>query len=257
MNGPAEVAIAIAIGLVAGMLSGLFGVGGGIVMTPALQILLGTRGIVALATPLPVIIPTAITGAITYLKAGELDKRAAGWMIVGGLPASAAGAALTEVIETPLLLIATAALLAWQAIGLLRGGRQTDSTRRREPSAGAFLAIGILAGFVSGLLGIGGGIVMVPLMAGWLGLPLRRALGTSLAAIIGLVIPGTIVHAMLGNIDWGIFLAITAGAVPGARIGARIALGTAERTLRLLVGSFMALVAVFYGIRQALELLGG
>jgi uncharacterized protein len=256
MTGPIEIAIAIAIGLAAGILSGLFGVGGGIVMTPGIQVLLGTPGIVALATPLPVIVPTAITGAITYLKAGELDTRAARWMIVGGLPASAAGAALTEVIETPLLLIVTAALLAWQAVGLLRGGRHADTRRRRGTTTGAFLLIGILAGFVSGLLGIGGGIVMVPLMAGWLGMPLKRVLGTSLAAIIGLVIPGTIVHAMLNNIDWGIFLALTAGAVPGARLGARIALGTAERTLRLLVGSFMVLIAILYGLRQVLELLG-
>lgn len=251
-----DIVVAALIGLVSGVLAGLFGVGGGIVMTPGIQVLLGTSGIVALATPLPVILPTAATGAITYRRADEIDLRGAAWMAVGGLPAAALGAALTEVLEVSLLLIATATLLGWQAIGILRGARGSVSPRGpRRTSAAAFVAIGIGAGVVSGLLGIGGGLVMVPFLAGWLGLPLKRALGTSLAAIVAMVVPGTIVHAWLGNVDWGIAVAVTFGAVPGAHVGARLALGTAERTLRLLVGSFMLLVAVLYGVQQALDLL--
>ena len=104
--------------------------------------------------------------------------------------------------------------------------------------------IGLAAGFVSGLLGIGGGLIMVPLMVGWLGMPLKVALGTSLLTIVALVIPGTVVHVMLGHIDWAICLVLTLGAVPGARIGASLALDTKERTLRLMVGSFLLIVAV-------------
>ena len=86
-------------------------------------------------------------------------------------------------------------------------------------------------------------------------MPLKRALGTSLLAIVVLVIPGTIVHTALGHIDWAIFAAVTLGAVPGALIGARIALGTQERSLRLAVGSFLLIVAVAYGVSEAFELL--
>jgi uncharacterized membrane protein YfcA len=68
------------------------------------------------------------------------------------------------------------------------------------------------------------------------------------------VIPGTIVHAVLGNIDWTAALFLVIGSVPGARLGATIALGTRERTLRLMVGSFLALVAVDYGAQQILEM---
>jgi len=244
-----DAVVGVLIGAVAGVLSGLFGVGGGIVMTPGIQILLGTSPIVALATPLPVILPTALTGAITYTRAKEVDLRAAGWMSASGLSGAAAGAALTEVVEPHLLLVATAVLLGWQAVGILR-------KRSRPPAEGraarpmAFLAVGLAAGLVSGLLGIGGGLVMVPLLTGWLGMPLKRALGTSLAAIVALVVPGAIVHATLGNIDWAICLAVVAGAVPGASVGSRLALGTRERTLRALVGSFLILVAVGYGIRE-------
>lgn len=252
---PAEVVLGIAIGVVAGMLSGLFGVGGGIVMTPGLQVVLGAAPIVALATPLPVILPTALTGALTYRKAGELDQRAAAWMIGPGVLASVAGALLTKFVDTHLLLVITAALLAYQAMGILRGSRG-----RRGPSFEAtpsmYIGIGLLAGFVSGLLGIGGGLVMVPMLAGWLGMPLKRALGTSLLAIVALVIPGTITHAWLGHIDWALFLVVTVGAVPGARIGASIALGTHERTLRMMVGSFLLLVALAYGLSELVAFLG-
>jgi hypothetical protein len=251
-----EVALGLSVGVVSGVLSGLFGVGGGIVMTPGLQVVLGAAPIVALATPLPVILPTALTGAMTYRRAGEIDERAAAWMIGPGVGASVVGALLTAVIDTHLLLVITAALLAYQAVGILRGSR-TERSRSLEATPATFAGIGLVAGFVSGLLGIGGGLVMVPLLAGWLAMPLKRALGTSLLAIAALVVPGTITHAVLGHIDWALFVVVTAGAVPGALLGARIALGTRERTLRLLVGSFLLVVAAAYGASEAVALLGG
>jgi uncharacterized membrane protein YfcA len=249
-----EVVLGILIGLVSGVLSGLFGVGGGIVMTPGLQVILGAAPIVALATPLPVILPTALTGAVTYGRAGELDTRAAAWMIGPGVVASIVGALLTSFVDTHLLLVITAALLAYQAIGIIRGARDRRS-RSLEASPAVFAAIGLGAGFVSGLLGIGGGLVIVPMLAGWLGMPLKRALGTSLLAIVALVIPGAITHAALGNIDWALFAVVAIGAVPGARVGATLAIAAHERTLRILVGSFLALVAALYGISELIALL--
>jgi uncharacterized membrane protein YfcA len=254
---PIEAVLGVLLGFVSGVLSGLFGVGGGIVMTPGIQVLLGGAPIVALATPLPVIFPTALTGATTYRQAGELDTRAAAWIVGPGIVGAVAGAALTDVIETHLLLVITAALLAWQAVGILRGARRgagRDAPERGRPAA--FAAIGLAAGFISGLLGIGGGLIMVPLLAGVLGMPLKRALGTSLLAIVVLVIPGTIVHTALGHIDWAIFAVLTLGAVPGARVGARLALGTRERTLRILVGSFLLVIAVAYGAVEVVHLVG-
>jgi uncharacterized membrane protein YfcA len=251
---PSELALGIAIGLGSGVLSGLFGVGGGIVMTPGIHTLLGASPIVALVTPLPVIVPTALTGVATYRRAGEVHLRAAGWIVVAGLPSSAIGALLTEVIEVHLLLVVTAALLAYQAAALLRRSRREPHPRDAPEAVWRFLVVGAAAGLVSGLLGIGGGLVMVPAMAGWLGMPLKRALGTSLAAIVPLVIPGATVHALLGNVDWSIFAAVAVGAVPGAAIGARIALGSRERTLRIAVGSFLLLVALTYGAVELVAL---
>jgi uncharacterized membrane protein YfcA len=196
---------------------------------------------------------------MTYRKAGEIDMRAVAWMVGPGIVGSIAGAALTDVVNTHLLLVITAVLLALQAADILRGARARAATGggpRFETTPSMYLGIGLVAGFVSGLLGIGGGLIMVPLLVGWLGMPLKRALGTSLLTIVALVIPGTIVHAALGHIDWAIFAVVTLGAVPGARLGAHIALGTKERTLRLLVGSFLLVVALAYGTTEAIELLG-
>ena len=250
--------LGIAIGFVSGILSGLFGVGGGIVMTPGLQVLMGAPPIVALATPLPVILPTALTGALTYRRAGQLDLPAVGWMAGPGIVGAIAGAALTDVLDVHLLLIVTALLLAYQAAGILRGARpgRGSESARYEATPSMFVGIGLVAGVVSGLLGIGGGLVMVPLMVGWLGMPIKRALGTSLLTIVILVIPGTIVHAVLGHIDWAFALVLTVGAVPGARIGANVALGTRERPLRHLVGGFMLLVALAYGCAELVTVLG-
>jgi uncharacterized membrane protein YfcA len=162
-------------------------------------------------------------------------------------------------VDTHLLLVTTAVLLAWQAVGILRGARirEREDGKGDGVAPGTFLVVGFTAGFVSGLLGIGGGTIMVPLMAGWLGMPLKVVLGTSLLTIVALVIPGTVVHMMLGHIDWAIFLVLTLGAVPGARVGAAFALGTKERTLRLMVGSFLLIVASLYGATELITLLRG
>ena len=248
----------VAIGLLAGILSGMFGVGGGIVMTPAIDAAIPTvTPIQAIATPLPVIFPTSITGAYTYAKAGEVDRRAAMWMGSLGLIGAVVGAFATDLVDPTLLLLATAALLGWQSVGIIRGPRPIASGQRRSvaPGPGTYAAIGAGAGAISGLLGIGGGLVMVPLLSGWCRMPLKRALGTSLMTIPALVIPGTIVHAALGHIDWGLAVFLTIGAVPGARIGATIALGTAERSLRRIVGSGMLAIAVLYAGQQLVVLL--
>jgi uncharacterized membrane protein YfcA len=254
---PAHAAIAAVVGAVAGVLSGLFGVGGGIVMTPGFDWLLPISSIAALETPLPVIFPTSLMGAATYRAAGELDARAAAWMAPAGLVGAVVGALLTRVVDTTILLLATAAILAYQSLSLLRGRGDRSRRAERSPRGATLVAIGLSAGLVSGLLGIGGGIVIVPILSGWLGMPLKRTLGTSLLTIPAIVIPGTVVHAALGNIEWWVFVFATLGAVPGARLGARLALGTREASLRLAVGSFMLLVAAAYGVAQAVALVKG
>jgi uncharacterized membrane protein YfcA len=253
---PLQAAAGVVVGFAAGILSGLFGVGGGIVTTPAVDALLGGTPIQAIATPLPVILPTSLVGSYTYARAGEVDVRAARWASPPGIVLSVTGALLTELVNPHLLLVVTAALIALTSVNVIRGRTIGADRVGGTPPGWRYGVIGAVAGFVSGLLGVGGGIVLVPAFTVWTAIPLKRALGTSLVVIAVLAVPGTITHALLGNIDWAVALVLTIGVVPGARIGARIALGARERILRRAVGIFLLVVALAYGAAE-LASLGG
>lgn len=248
--------LGVVVGFVAGALSGLFGVGGGVVSTPAVNVLLGGTAIQAVATPLPVIFPTSLVGAYTYARAGEASFRAARWAVGPGIGGAVLGAYLTEFVNAHLLLVVTAGLIAWTAAQVIRGREPRIPWKKGATPGWKYAVIGSVAGLTSGLLGVGGGIVLVPALTLVIGMPLKRALGTSLVVIAALVVPGTIVHWALGHIDWAIFLVLTLGVVPGARLGARLALGAGERTLRGAVGTFLLAVAVLYGIDELVALLG-
>lgn len=123
--------------------------------------------------------------------------------------------------------------------------------RRRWVASG----IGVVAGLLSGLLGIGGGVIMVPAFTELLGLSLKSAIATSLVCVGIFGVPATITHAVLGDIDWRLATLLTIGVIPGARIGASLTLRTAERRLRLAVGVFLALVALVYFVTETRALL--
>ena len=96
---------------------------------------------------------------------------------------------------------------------------------------------------------------MVPGFTQWAGMPVKRAIGTSLACVALFAIPGTITHALLGNIDWRFALLLAVGVVPGARIGARLTIGADARSIRLAVAVFLGITAVLYGAGEIRALL--
>lgn len=250
-----QIVLGVVIGFLAGVFSGVFGVGGGIITTPVVRLLGGTA-IQAVATPLPVIVPTALTGAYTYWKAGEVSERAIRWGVAPGAAGAIGGALLTSVTNAHVLLIVTAGLLAIQSVRIASGRSVAERERGATPGW-QYLLAGGAAGFVSGLLGVGGGIVYVPVAATMLGMPIKRALGTSLVLISIVAVPGTIVHAALGHVDWAIFAVLVAGVVPGARIGAAAALRARDRSLRVTVGLVLFAIALGYAAFELFNLLAG
>jgi uncharacterized membrane protein YfcA len=90
-----------------------------------------------------------------------------------------------------------------------------------------------------------------------LGMPIKRALGTSLVLITAIAIPGTITHTIVGNVDWSIFLVLVIGVVPGARVGARLALRAGASQLRMAVAVFQFVVAIGYGAFEVTNLIRG
>lgn len=280
--------ITIAVGFLSGVLSGAFGIGGGIITTPAIRLVLGAPALVAVGTPLPVIIPGALTGSYNYYRRGVLDTRTGVACGLFGAVTAVIGAIATKYVGGTTVLLVTAALIFYVAVDVvlqvvrpprlgLMGSEERDAfaeepvvpegegspaasavdeataeTRRdppaaelREPRGAAELGrpsrprlwrvaiIGGLTGLYSGFLGLGGGFVLVPMLTRWLRFDMKRAIGTSLLAIAVLGVPGTVAHALLGHIDWGIAVALIVGVVPGAMLGARITLKSSDRATRI------------------------
>ncbi|HEY2311730.1 MAG TPA: sulfite exporter TauE/SafE family protein [Gaiellaceae bacterium] len=111
------------------------------------------------------------------------------------------------------------------------------------------IAIGLGGGLLSGLLGVGGGIVMVPLLVLWAGFAQRDAHATSLGAIIPISIAGIATYGVAGEVRYGTALALAAGSVLGAPIGARLLSRMDERLLKIVFGVFLIGVSVLLGVR--------
>jgi uncharacterized protein len=258
-------ALTLLIGLFTGVLSALFGVGGAMVSNPGVRAL-GAAPLVAVGTTLPSLLPGAVSGTIRYQREGLVDWQVVAWVATAGLPAVVGGALLSRVVpgEGHLLLLAIAVLLiftAWRTASVVpnadeRGeGNPARATARRITAGWRPAAIGVAAGLLSGLLGIGGGVIMVPTFTKLLRLSLKSAIATSLVCVGVFGVPATITHAILGHVDWRLATVLTIGVVPGARLGASLTIRIPERRLRLLVGVFLGLVGVAYFAVEARALL--
>jgi len=264
----------VAIGFVSGVLSGMFGIGGGIVTTPAIRLLLDAPALVAVGTPLVAIIPSTLTGAYRYARSGLADVRSGVVLGLSGALTAVLGAWTTRLVGGPVVLVATAILILYVAVDMvlqafrppragLEAGEEADAARGcgdseadeaavdlPKPRLAALVGSGAVAGFYSGFLGLGGGFVLVPLLTRWMHFPMKRAIGTSLVCIAILAVPGTITHALLGNIDWRIGFGLIIGVVPGAALGARIALGSTDRSLRLGFALLLTVVGLWLAITE-------
>ena len=108
----------------------------------------------------------------------------------------------------------------------------------------AGFGIGLIAGLASGYVGVGGGFIMVPLMTAWLGVPMHKASGTSLIAIMILAIPGVLMQVHLGNVDYIAGICLACGSIPGAMFGARFVTRIPERSLRFVFAGFLGVAAL-------------
>jgi uncharacterized membrane protein YfcA len=246
--------VAALIGLGSGVASGALGIGGALLSTPGIRWAFHVKPLIAVGTTLPVIIPTGLTGVYTYVKSELVDVRTAAIMASAGCIFAIAGAYTTKFVNGEALLIATAVLLLILSIRMLPR-KHTGHAPQFEASVLVLLLIGALSGFVSGLLGVGGGVILVPVLTVILRFPVKKALGTSLAVVAAQAIPGTITHALLGHIDWAIAAGLFIGVVPGARIGSRLAVATADERLRVVVALAMAALALAFGGSELRSLL--
>jgi uncharacterized membrane protein YfcA len=271
-------AFVVLVGFCSGVLSALFGVGGAVVATPGLR-LAGASALEAVGSTVPMILPASLTGTIRYHRAGLVDWRVSLVCGVSGSAFAVAGGWLSGHVNGHALMLLTAGLLAYTALRTARGGQVrkngpvpagfpsgrsapahipeiANPVGRAEPASATLAAVGAVSGFVAGLLGVGGGIVMMPMFTQVLALPLKRAVASSLVAVGIFSVPAMLTHTVLGHINWTYALLLVAGVVPGSFLGTRITLSATERTLRILVGAFLGFVAAGYGLAEAAALVG-
>ena len=262
------------VGVLIGIASGLLGIGGGTVMVPIFRLAFGMSATMSTATSLFAIIPTSISGAISHVK-GKTCIPALGIAAgLGGACLSPVGVWLAQLSPDWLVMLAAALIIGYSAINMFKkafklrpagqpaagadaaaaGGQAASapsddsSLSRKQLLQGA--AIGLIAGLASGYVGVGGGFIMVPLMLSIIGIPMRKASGTSLIAVMILAIPGVIEQGIIGNINYLAGIAIVIGTIPGAVIGAKLVTKVPERTLRLLFGCFLIVAAVMLVLNE-------
>jgi len=239
----------LAVGALLGFLSGLFGVGGSSIATPVLR-LLDVPRLVALATPLPVTLPTAVVGGWTYWRRGLVDGRAVLWTAAGGIPTVMLGSYLTMVVPGRLLMLLTGLFVAAVGARLLAKPLAAENkTEHSAPSVWLLLGVGTGVGLLSGLLANGGGFLLVPAYLLLFDMGAQEAAATSLVTVAFMALPGTWIHWHLGHIDLSLALLLALGGLPFTYLGARTGLALSGRRARLLFGFFLLAFGVFFCVR--------
>jgi uncharacterized membrane protein YfcA len=241
-----------AAGVVIGILFGVFGVGGSSFATPVLG-LLGVSGLIAIAAPIPAVIPSAIAAMVPYVRRRQVDWAVARWSIYGGVPGTIIGASLSGYVGGRALLIASGVVLAVVGARILLPlpEARINGYARRRP--GIVIPAAAAIGVFTGLLANGGGFLLVPLFVVVLGLTMPESAGTSLVVIAVLSIPTLATHWALGHIDWVVASAFAAGAIPGAVAGSHLAPRIPATAMRRSFGILLITFALYFVTRQILE----
>src|SRR5688500_9853040 len=244
----------IALGFLVGVLSGMFGVGGGFLTTPLLMFY-GISPPIAVASAASQISGASVSGVMVHLRRGGVDFKMGAVMIVGGLFGSLAGAGLFRMLQASgqidlvigslyvLLLAAIGGLMLKDALVALGYVTEPQSDERprhnrwvaslplrwRFYTSGLYvsplapLALGFVAGVLTMLLGIGGGFIMVPAMIYLLGMSARVVIGTSLVVILAVSAAATFIHAITTqSVDIVLAVLLLLGGVVGAQDGAML-----------------------------------
>ncbi len=284
---PVFIIKAVVIGLLTGLMSGCFGVGGGILCTPLIRIFLDIDPHVAVGTTMALIIPTSIAGAYNYLKRKQVDRVMASKLAPTAVLGTIAGAAATQYVEGQVLMLLFALLVCVAGIDLsfsigdnLKKQREketgseaittleastteatttTTTTTSAEPVAegsssqgiGPYV-VGLAAGLFAGFFGVGGGFLMVPCLLYFYRFGVKAAFGTSLLVIAAVAIPGTLSHFALLHVNIALAVLMIAGSIPGSLAGSALALKLKDSFLRRGFGIIMLIMSVVLAMRELL-----
>lgn len=235
------------VGLGAGILSGLFGVGGGVVLVPGFVLFLGLAQHSAHATSLAAMILTAGAALQPFAMDGSVAWIPGVAIASGALVGAVIGASIMDRLSATRLRQAFAVLLVLVALRMLvpielvgSGAEQSIDAVR----ALAFAGLGVATGTLSALMGVGGGVILVPAMVLLFEFTQHTAEGTSLLVIVPTAVMGALRHGRRGHTEWRVGLLVGLGGLVGGQIGARIALLLAGEWLQAAFGAFLLLMGV-------------
>ncbi|NBD33385.1 MAG: TSUP family transporter [Cyanobacteria bacterium] len=235
-------------GLFSGLLAGLLGIGGGTVLVPII-ITVGYTPVQAVATSSLAIVLTAVSGSIQNYRMGYLDLQRV-WSL--GFPAiitAQLGAYIASDLQDQILLIAFGILLIlniFLASWRKNLAQQVNSLQEKtQHQMLARLTTGGVAGFLAGLFGIGGGVIMVPLQMVLLGEPIKVAIQTSLGVIVITAISATLGHTWQGNVLFWQGLVLGLGGLVGAQVSTRYLPKLRDRVITFSFYTLLALLAFY------------
>jgi uncharacterized membrane protein YfcA len=269
------VLLAFAASVGAGGFGALIGVGGGLVLVPLLTVGLGVDVHGAIAVSLLGVIAVSTTASASYLTSGFADRRLALRLLVATAAGGILGGYIAGVVDGRVLSAAFGLVLAVVAIQMLRGGGTQATEMVEEPTGlefdasyvepttgeevpyrarnvGPAAAVSVGAGAISGLLGIGGGVVNVPTMNVLMGIPIRVATTTSTYMLGATAAASGVLYLARGDIDALLAAPVVIGMFVGARIGARLSHRVPHRALTLI----FVVVAAFFAIQMLLRAVG-
>ncbi|NWG37594.1 MAG: sulfite exporter TauE/SafE family protein [Nitrososphaera sp.] len=238
------VIILVAVGLGAGTLGSMIGVGGGIMMVPALAFL-GLPPTQIASTSLFAVTSTSVSSTIAYSRQKRIDYRLGVEMAAFAVPGAVVGALLSGQLSAQdfrlyfgILLSLVGLYVAFRSSILKEKGEKRSPARRV-----AVYAITFGAGIISSLFGVGGGIIFVPAMLLVLGMAVQKAAPTSQLTLMITALVGVFTHSALGHPDYVYALALSAGAFVGAQLGARWSRKAKEVLLQRMLGAVLIAVA--------------
>ena len=253
-------AAALGLGLAIGILLGLLGGGGSILAVPALVYGVGTPLAVAVPTSLLVVGVSSATAVLPRLRQGQVAWRIAGVFGAAGAGAAFAGAAVNRLLDPRVVLLGFAALMVAAGVRMLRE-QLTVGGDCALPGGGVnwrgclpkAIGSGVVVGFLTGLLGVGGGFLIIPALVLLLGLPMTVAVGTSLVIIVINSVAGFAAHAGDAALDYRLALTFTAAAVVGSLASARVASRLPAERLRRWFAYLVFAVAAFVVVQALIN----
>ncbi|KOG35645.1 MULTISPECIES: sulfite exporter TauE/SafE family protein [Streptomyces] len=246
-------ALVVAVSLLIGVSLGILGGGGSILTVPILVYLAGQETKEAIATSLFVVGVTSIAALVPHARAHRVRWRTG--LLFGAFSMAGAygGGRVAEYVPGTVLLLAFALMMLATAAAMLRRprpGRERARPAHTDLPLKHIAVEGLAVGAVTGLVGSGGGFLVVPALALLGGLPMGIAVGTSLLVIAMKSFAGLAGHLSGVSIDWGLALTVTAAAVIGSLIGARVAGRIPQDALRKAFGWFVVAMGVFVLAQQ-------